>query len=134
MFSSDGRWVAYRSSDAGQEQLYVRPYPGPGGRQLVSVGNGGEPVWSRDGQELFFRESNRLMVVSIEGGETFSAGTPRVLFEGYDVRGASNYDVAPGGERFVMVQSDSADTPSDQGQVVVVQNWLEELKRLVPVD
>ena len=83
-FSPDGRWLAYYSTESGPRQVYGRPYPGPGGRQLVSIEGGDQPVWSRDGRELFFRNGDRLMVVDVEAGSTFSVGTPHVLFEGFN--------------------------------------------------
>ena len=132
-FSPDGRWVAYRSNESGRMEVYVRPYPGPGGRQLVSIEGGQEPVWSRDGRELFFRDNDRLMAVDVESGATFSSGTPGFLFEGYDVRGGNrNFDVSPDGQRFVMVGR--PESQSGGPAIHVVLNWAEELRVRVPVN
>jgi serine/threonine-protein kinase len=135
-FSPDGHWLAYVSDETGRWEVFVRPYPGPGGKRQVSTEGGTEPVWNRNGRELFFRSADKMMVVQVTTQGGFSAATPRVLFEGpYRLSPGTlaNYDVAPDGERFLMVepvgQADSAAT-----QINVVQNWLEELKRLVPVD
>lgn len=128
-FSPDGRWIAYQSNESGRFEIYVRPYPGPGGRELVSTNGGREAVWSRDGRELFYREGNRLMVVSLDTSAEFKAGFPRMLLEGYiSLISGTNYDVSPDGQRFVMVQG------SQRGplELRLVQNWLEELKARVP--
>ena len=130
-FSSDGRWLAYQSNESGRFEIYVRPYPGPGGRELVSTNGGREAVWSRDGRELFYREGNRLMVVSLDTAEGFKAGLPRLLFEGYiNLVSGTNYDVSRNGQRFVMVQG----IPGAEAELRVVQGWFEELKQKVPTE
>ena len=125
-FSPDGRWIAYRSNDAGQMRLYVRPYPGPGEPQLVSLEGGEEPAWARDGRELFFRDSDRMMAVEV-GDRT---GIPQFLFEGYATGNPRNYDVTRDGERFLMVMIQG----STEEEIHVVLNWTEELTRLVPTN
>jgi serine/threonine-protein kinase len=139
MFSPDGRSVAYTSNESGRDEIYVRPYPGPGGMLQISNQGGAQPVWARDGRELFYRQGSNLMAVSIEAEPTFSAGRPRLLFEGdYDVGNiggsdaSSNYDVTADGERFVMVKR--VEPESSLRQLNVVLNWFEELKRLAPVE
>ena len=136
-FSPDGRWIAYRSNVSGQMQLYVRPYPGDGGRQLVSIEGGEEPVWSRDSRQLYFRDGTRLMVVDVGDGPTFEASLPRFLFEGFDIQGggSQNYDITENGLRFVMVSSDIDGVGGQPSQELnVVLHWTEELKRLVPTN
>ena len=137
-FSPDGRWLAYVSDESGRDEVYVQPYPGPGLKATVSTATTGgtEPVWSPDGRELFYRtlDANDLMTVEIEYQPNFMAGTPVRLFAGPYRRwdplvGAPNYDVAPDGERFLMLMPAELSTT-----VSVVLNWVEELKRLVPVD
>ena len=114
-------------------EIYVRPYPGPGGRELVSTSGGREAVWSRDGRELFYREVNRLMAVSLDTSAEFKAGLPRMLFEGYiSLISGTNYDVSPDGERFVMVQGSQRAGLIGPVELRVVQNWFEELKGRVP--
>jgi Tol biopolymer transport system component/predicted Ser/Thr protein kinase len=136
-FSPDGRWIAYASDDAGGEfQVFVRPYPGPGEQQQVSSKGGTEPVWSPDGLGLFYRSGDRMMRVPVETEPTFRKGRPEVLFEGrYAVNeivpGLRFYDVSPDGQGFVMVQRGE---PQEEAQLVLVQNWFEELKRIVPTD
>jgi serine/threonine protein kinase/Tol biopolymer transport system component len=133
-FSPDGRWVAYASNESGRNEVYVRPFPGPGEKFQVSTGGGNEPTWPRAGHELFYRNEDRMMVVDVTVGPRFAAGVPRQLFDRPYVRSVSlwpNYDVTPDGTRFVMIKS--ADEGADQGQVNVVMNWVEELKLRVPV-
>jgi hypothetical protein len=134
-FSPDGRWLAYVSDESGQMEIYVQPYPGPGGKWQVS-GNGGlEPVWNPTGRELFYREGDKMMAVDVDTDPTFSAGKPRVLFEG-SYRPTSgtlpNYDVSPNGQRFLMIQ-ESGEAQAIR-EIHVVLNWSQELKRLVPAN
>jgi Tol biopolymer transport system component len=134
-FSPDGRWIAYQSNESGRMEIYVRPYPGPGGHDLVSTNGGMEAAWSRDGRELFYREGNRLMVVTVDTSAGFKAGLPRMLFEGYiPTIGGINYDVSPDGQRFVMVQGAAQrdEVPFARGEVRLLQNWAEELRARVP--
>jgi serine/threonine protein kinase len=131
-FSPDGQWLAYMSNESGRNEIYVQPYPGPGGKWQISTEGGTEPVWSPKGNELFYRNGDQMMVVAINTQVTFSATTPRVLFEGQYDPGLSlrpNYDVTPDGQRFVMVRAAQG---SEQAQINLVQNWFSELKRLVP--
>jgi serine/threonine-protein kinase len=128
--SPDGRWLAYRSNESGRFEVYVRPFPGPGERHLISTDGATEPVWSRGGQELFYRSGDQMMAVDIVTTPGFRAGKARVLFEGYvRVSARPNYDVAADG-RFLMVQA--VELQSTAGQLNVVLNWFEELKRRVP--
>jgi serine/threonine-protein kinase len=138
--SLDGRWLAYESNDSGQAQIYVRPFPDVNrGRWQVSTGGGTQPLWARNGQELFYLAPNgALMGVPVERGTTWAAGTPSKLFDAQYYFGAGGpvprtYDVSPDGQRFLMIKdSRPAGDTSPPPQLVVVQNWLEELKRLVP--
>jgi Tol biopolymer transport system component len=134
-FSPDGRWIAYQSNESGRFEIYVRPYPGSGGRELVSTNGGREAVWSRDGRELFYREGNRLMVVSLDTSAGLKAGLPRMLFEGYNTTiGGTYYDVSPDGQRFVMVQGSQRAGMVRPSELRLVQNWFEELKARVPTE
>jgi Tol biopolymer transport system component len=133
--SPDGRWLAYVSDESGSEQIYVRPFPDiEAGRWQVSTEGGTQPLWARDGQELFYRNGEAVITVPIELDPTFTQGTPEVMFEGNYIleNGGPNYDVSPDGERFLMIRS--AANRSATEQIVVVQNWFEELERLVPTD
>jgi hypothetical protein len=101
---------------------------------VISGEEGGEaPVWSPDGTELFYRSSNRMMVVSVDTETTFRAGRPEVLFEKAYVRSEYNspyqyYDISLDGQRFLMIKE------AGEGQINVVQNWFSELNRLVPTN
>jgi len=134
-FSPDGEWLAYVSDETGANQVYVSPYAEPNVKWLVSEEEDGgiQPVWSPDGRELFYRSGDRMMVTSVQTEATFSAGRPRVLFEGSYETGPFNpgfqyYDISPDGQRFLMIKAGEVGTP-----INVVLNWFEELKRLVPI-
>ena len=134
--SPDGNWLVYRSDQSGQMEIYLQPYPGPGPTIPVSIGGGSSVTWSADGSELFYRVDDRMMAVEVRPDGTVSA--PTELFSGdYASQGGGlrQYHVGPDG-RFLMLKASDASTDDDQPltQVVLVQNWFEELKRLVPVD
>jgi eukaryotic-like serine/threonine-protein kinase len=110
-FSPDGKWVAYSSNESGQFQVFLRPFPGPDRRWVVSQA-GKYVTWNGNGKELFYREGNKMMAVDVlmrNGEPVFS--TPRLLFEQRYEFGPgqtiSNYDVSPDGQRFVMVKGES---------------------------
>jgi Tol biopolymer transport system component len=131
-FSPDGHFIAYNSDESGRAEIYVRPYPGPGGKWQISTEGGTEPIWNPRGRELFYRNGNKLMAVEINTESTFSAGKPRVLFEGPYVptpRSFPDYDVSPDGQRFLMLRATDQAPPN---QINVVLNWFEELKQKVP--
>ncbi|MEP6917208.1 MAG: hypothetical protein ABJC89_16265 [Acidobacteriota bacterium] len=140
--SPDGRYLAYASNQSGQSEVYVQPFPGSGRRELVSTDGGGQPVWARNGRELFYRAPGpgpmmRMMVVDVGLGEVFTAQRPRVLWQAIGARypggtGGRTYDVAPDGRRFLMIQQRDPLPQPPITHVVLVQNWLDELKRLVP--
>ena len=142
--SPDGRYLAYVSNQSGQTEVYVQPFPGPGPREPVSTDGGGQPVWARNGRELFYRAPGpgpmmRMMVVDVKLGDVFTAGTPRVLWEAMGTRypggtGGRTYDVAPDGQRFLMIQQRDSAPQTPLTSVVLVQNWLDELKRLAPTN
>ena len=139
-WSPDGRWIAYDSNESGRSEVYVQPYPGPGARYAVSRDGGSTPVWARDGRELFYLASGpngqiTMMTASVTTTPGLSTGTPTKLFQGrYPFAasaGARSYDVAADGRRFIMIQP-VEQPPLPVAQIVIVQNWAEELKRLVP--
>ena len=131
-FSPDGHWLAYVSDESGQYEVYVQPYPGPGGKYQISEGGGIEPVWNPNGKELFFREGDKMMAVDITTQPGFSAGKPRMLFQGNYLPTPDtfpNYDVSPDGQRFLMIKHE--EQSNSLNQIVLVQNWFEELKQKV---
>ena len=127
--SPDGRWMAYQSDESGQFDVYVRPFPDvDGGKWQVSRDGGNSPVWARDGKELFYGNGQAMTRVAVATEPTFSASMPELLFEGPYVARGRSHDVAPDGERLLMVKR-STDTPRE---IHVVLNWFEELKARVP--
>ena len=128
-FSPDGRWVAYQSNETGPSEVYVRPFPGPGGKWQVSTGGGVSPVWSPTGKELYFLRTGLMMAVDVQSGTTFGLGVPRQLFAYMAPRGPfifSEHSMAPDGRRFLLLMS--AD-PETAPEVLVAVNWIDELKR-----
>jgi Tol biopolymer transport system component len=140
-FSPDGHWLAYSSDESGRPEVYVQPYPGPGPRVLISTEGGIAPSWGKGGRELFYvapavppgSPGLRMMVVPVAVVPTFTAGLPRMLFQGRLNAGSSvrGYDVTSDGQRFLMVQN--KERPAIKPTyIVLVQNWVEELKARVP--
>jgi serine/threonine-protein kinase len=133
-FSPDGRYVAYVSGEAGQNEVQIRPYPGPGGQVTVSVGGGTKPVWTANG-ELFYRNlaGDRMMSVSLATEPALMVGPPQVVFqERYPLFPSlrADYDVTDDGKRFLMVTDGT--TPAAP-RINIVLNWFEELKARLPV-
>jgi len=129
MISPDGHWITYESNESGRRQIYVRPFPNvEEGKWQISRDGGDTPVWGPNGRELFYRNGEAMMVVGIKTEPTFTAGSPVVLFTGrYTDPSGVNYDISPDGQRFLMIKQEEG-----PGQINVVQNWFEELRRLVP--
>jgi serine/threonine-protein kinase len=142
--SPDGRWLAYSSNESGDNEIYVRPFPDvDAGLWQVSRGGGIHPQWSHDGTELFYLEARgpdvAMLAVPVEQGQTFLPGAPRELFAGpYFYAGPLTapdvYDVAADGRFLMIKQQQAADASQTQPDIVIVENWFEELKRLVPVE
>jgi serine/threonine protein kinase/Tol biopolymer transport system component len=131
-FSPDGHWVAYQSNESGGDQVYVVPYPGPGGKSQVSLDGGASPHWNRNGRELFFRNGNKMMAVDVQTSPNFHAGTPKMLFETDASPALLGWDVSPDGRRFLMTRPGATQT-GQQPEMRVVLNWFEELRRRVPL-
>ena len=136
-FSPDGRWLAYDSDESGRHEIYVRPFPGPGGKWQISTGGGRFPTWSRNGRELFYRTlgvSNRLRVVSYQAEEnSFQAGKPRLWSEGrFTGRGfALNFALHPDGKRFAVLKRPEGAKDPTITPVNLVTNWFDEVRRRV---
>ncbi len=129
-FSPDGHWLAYQSDESGTNQVYVAPFPGPGGKWMVSSGGGQLPRWRCDGKALFYlSRDDKLMVVDIAPkGASVQAGIPRALFQ---VRlpasppFGAQYDVAPDGKHFLVRTTGEGST----APLTLVVNWTTELKK-----
>jgi Tol biopolymer transport system component len=124
--SPDGRWLAYVSNQSSANEVYVRPFPEGSGRWQISAGGGTEPLWARNGAELFYRNGERdLVAVPVTTAGGFRPGAPRVLFSTttyFSDPNATTYDITPDGRRFLMIKR-----PVDQ-ELVVVLNWVQELR------
>jgi serine/threonine-protein kinase len=132
-FSPDGKWLAYVSNESGRDEVYVQPFPGPGPKWLISTNGGVDPVWSRDGRDLFYRQEDQVMAVSVITTTSFSAARPRRLFETrFDVDdNAPNYDVSPDGTWFVMPRSDQGSAPA---ALYLVLDWFGEILARSPAE
>ena len=126
--SPDGRWLAYISDESGRQEVYVRPFPGPGGRIQVSVNGGTEAVWNRNGREMFYREESgpvsRLVSAQVNTASGFQvlSRTPLMDMTNYvTAEDHSNFDVSPDGNHFVFIQSPQA------SQINLIQNWATQL-------
>ena len=112
--------IAYTSDQSGRWEIYVQPYPGPGGRLMVSTSGGVNPVWSWDGRELFFRHGDEMWSAPVSMADGLTVGTPRLLFtRAYGRRAAPSYAYDPASDGFIMSPRDSV-VPSE---FRVVLNW-----------
>jgi Tol biopolymer transport system component len=139
-FSPDGRWLAYASTESGDSEVYVRPFPSGGGRWQISDAGGGYPRWSRDGKELVYRTNDGIMAASIDViGGGLRTGKPHQLFTG-QFRGGSggisiagnsfaDYDMTGDGKRFVMFPRAAATGEERAGIVTIVSSWFDDLSR-----
>ena len=137
--SPNGKWLAYESNQSGRYEIYLRPFPNVDApKQQVSTNGGTQPLWAQSGQELFYESMGTLMRVPVKTGSTFERGTPEKVFDApYLVRPPQllgrHYDVSADGQRFLMLKETGvADDRPPSARIILVQNWFEDLKRLVP--
>ncbi len=132
--SPDGRWVTYISEETGNFEVYVQPFPNPSGSKWrISPSGGRDPVWSRDGRELFYLRENTMLAVRVITEPSFATEPAVELFDGPYVDASGRYyDVAPDG-RFLMIKPGWL-SAGREAPLRIVFNWFEELKRLVPTD
>jgi Tol biopolymer transport system component len=126
-FSPDGRWIAYESNESGRSEIYLRPFPGPGGKWQVSTEGGARPEWSRDGRELFYFENDRIMRVTVDGGQALAVGRPELLFPCNCFESGRHYEVTPDAKHFLLIQN--AQPVSPVAELNVVLGWGRELER-----
>ena len=138
--SPDGKWLAYQSNESGRPEVYVRPFPDlDGGRWQISTSEGIQPAWGPAGRELFYIDGDRrlMAVATREENRALVASNPVVVVDGQFYPGANPagprmYDISSDGKRFLMLEAGSAGGDADVAGIVVVLNWAEELKRLLP--
>ena len=138
--SPDGRWLAYQSNESGRPEIYVQPFPDiDDGKWQVSSDGGTNPVWSPDSRRLFYPADAGMMVAEVETTPTFNASTPTQAFglANYRIGGgaARGYDIAPDGERFLVITSGATETAGEDpfNGMILVDNWFQELTERVPV-
>jgi Tol biopolymer transport system component len=138
--SPDGHWLAYESNESGRLEIYVRPFPNVDvDKRQVSSNRGTQPLWARNGRELFYESMGSLMRVPVKTGATFERGTPEKVFHWpYLSREPGQglgrmYDVSADGQQCLRIkESSGAEEHPPTARIILVQNWSEELKRLVP--
>jgi serine/threonine protein kinase/Tol biopolymer transport system component len=138
VFSPDGRWLAYTSTESGTPEVYVRPFPGPGGKWQISSGGGMYPMWSPKAHDLFYRTAdNRIMVATYTApGDSFLAGKRRLWTEirVIDSGPLPSFDLAPDGKRFaILMPADAMGEQKPSTQLTFLLNFFDELRRRVPV-
>jgi dipeptidyl aminopeptidase/acylaminoacyl peptidase len=138
--SPDSRWMVYTSNESGQNQIYVRPFPEVNaGRWQISTSGGDSPLWSRDGQEIFYRNGDAVMAVSVKIAPTFGLETAKMLFRGTYVSNVfssenwdyATWDISPDGKRFLMMK-EAGSSAGGPRKINIILNWFEELKEHVP--
>jgi eukaryotic-like serine/threonine-protein kinase len=128
--SPDGRWVAYTSTETGQQEVYIQPFPGPGARERISAQSGDSPRWAHNGRQLYYRVVSgepAVTMVDVQTSPRLQLGSPKVLVSGVF---GTTFDTTPDGKRFLVEMI----ATNDQGEfrMVGIDNWFEELKRRVP--
>jgi len=128
--SPDGRWLAFESNVTDRAEIWVMPYPGPGAPTRISARGGTEPVWSRDGRELFYLDGDTMMAVTVQREPELRFEEPEELFDKpYFHNPRPSYDVSPDG-RFIMFKREPAgEHPETAGSMVVILNWFNELEK-----
>lgn len=127
-FSPDGRWVAYVSDESGTDEVYVAPFPGPGGKWQISTAGGTFPRWRRDGTEIFYlAPDNKLMAAEVNGkASSFQVGAAKALFETRTLDPTRNrFAVSADGQRFLI----NTDPQTTSAPITVVLNWAAGLKK-----
>jgi serine/threonine protein kinase len=130
-FSPNGAWLAYVSDESGRDEVYVRRFPDAGGRRAVSTDGGTSPVWNPDGSELFYRNGPRMMAVAVQDLRTMAVARPRLLYERrFGRSNDDHFSVTPDGRYFIDLDDAVAEPPPTE--LVIVQHFADELRRLAP--
>jgi Tol biopolymer transport system component len=127
-FSPDGKWVAYVSNESGSDQVYVAPFPGPGGKWQISTAGGSRPAWRRDGKEIvYLAPDDKLMATEVNAkGSNFEVGAVKQLFQTKPQRPGTVYDASRDAQRF-LVNTSSAQKSTTP--VTLVVHWTADLKK-----
>jgi eukaryotic-like serine/threonine-protein kinase len=136
-FSPDGRWLAYQSNESGNYEVYVRPFPGPGGKWQISTSGGNYPKWSRNGKELFYRivDSKIMALTYSASGDSFHAEKPQLWSPGQFTErglGSPNFDLHPDGKRFAVLKAPGTEQAAAVNKVSFIFNFFDELRRKLP--
>jgi Tol biopolymer transport system component len=136
-FSPDGRWLAYASNESGSLEVYVRPFPGPGGKWQISSGGGGYPKWSRNGKELFYRtpDSKIMVVTYTASGDSFHADKPQLWSPGQFTElgpGFYNFDLHSDGKRFAVLKAPGTEQAAAVNKVSFIFNFFDEIRSKFP--
>jgi Tol biopolymer transport system component len=124
--SRDGKWVAYTSDETGRNEVYVQTFPTPGDKSQISTSGGSQPIWNRDGRELFYLAGDsKLMAVEVKTGSRLEAGAPKPLFDTH-LGATGGFDISPDGRRFLLANSLGE---ADRTPITVIVNWNGELRR-----
>jgi serine/threonine-protein kinase len=129
--SPDGRWIAYQSDESGRFEIYLRPFPAlEGSLAKVSPTGGTSPRWTQHGRELVYYDGRGFLAVPIDAGPPLRAGQPVRLFDAspYSGRLGPDYDVTADGQRFLLILS-AEESPASRPQLLLIQNWLDEVLR-----
>ncbi len=137
-FSPDGKFLAYASNESGPNEVFVRPFPGPGGKWKISTNGGKFPAWSRTAHEILYQDfDDHIMAVNYTSqGDTFKPGIPHV-WSSTQVRRIGvqkNFDVSPDGKRVVMFPRPTAEQSPGSVHVTFLLNFFDEVRRRVPTD
>lgn len=144
IFSPDGKWIAFGTDESGRYEVYIAPFPAMSPRARVSINGGMHPLWSPDGRELYYRTAEsleamaaralsvkvKIMAVPIETSPALKVGTPHELFEGPYFSSGHDWAITPDGRDFIFIQD--TEGQSGPGEMNVVLNWFEDLKRRAP--
>jgi Tol biopolymer transport system component len=125
-FSPDGKWVVYLSDESGHREVYLRPFPSPGGKWQVSIDGARGCQWAHNGREVIYRKENKFFTVPVQTAPQVRIGKPQLLFE-KEVNGG--WDLSSDDQRILCVR---AETPATASELQIVLNWFPELKRRAP--